>query len=240
MRTATREHRDTRGAPRGRENYAVKQPDAFERRVFTRRASMNTRFPAAAKFAAFIVAVVVFIAACGSEDDAEPALGAHVDIGAIDHASAGSGAAAAPQRWRGLQVCSGSTAEGILDTTSEEVTITAYTKTTTRVRLAGVPVGPSPDYSCGVLDYEAVVRSNSSGTQFDGGSAKQACTSSSGRVLVVGNLSGYDSDTRSKVASASLGDWLLKFSLNIQEPAQGDAGALRRAYINCNFELTLM
>lgn len=191
---------------------------------------MHTRTRAVATLAALALSVTTLTSACGSESDQDQALGSQGDINAADHASAGSGAPAAPPKhWRGIQVCGGYTAAGVLDSTTEEVTIGEYTKTATRVRLTGVPVGPSPEFSCEMRDYEAGVRSNSGSTQFDSGSARQACTSPSGKALLIGNLSGFDSDE------------LLKFSLNIQEPVvDPDAGTSSNTYINCNFDLTLM
>jgi len=144
-----------------------------------------------------------------------------------------------PKHWLGIQVCTGRNSNGLLETTSEETSIAGYTKTQTRVRITGVRVGSSPEHSCGPLDFESVVTSNNTSTNFTNGK-QQDCTSPSGKALVASGPGGYDSDTRSQIGGVTLGKWSLNFSVNLREPEDWDAGVFSKVDVSCRFELTLM
>jgi hypothetical protein len=117
--------------------------------------------------------------------------------------------------------------------TSDETAIDAYTTTTTRARIQGVRIGPSPDVSCGPIDLEAVVTGNTVATSFEH-PMKQSCTSSSGQIFVLSKLRGYDLDSRT-TGGVPLGNWKLYLDVSLEDAP--DAGASESVDVTCHFEL---
>ena len=188
-----------------------------------------------------VLVLAVLCTACG---DSEPPRNI-IDAAEMSR-PAGGGPAPTPARkpmWSGIETCSGSSAElKSIDKTSEQTSIADFVKTTTRASLVGIDVGPTPEYSCDQLSFDAVVTSTTGrDVHFESASdeplRQSLCASATGKPLLVGWLDGYDLDLRQLG-----GPWTLKFQLRITEPIDPEADpldALRRADIRCQFELEL-
>jgi hypothetical protein len=141
-------------------------------------------------------------------------------------------------RWTGTQFCTGS-AEGEALKSSEEAELGAFEKSRTRVKMLGIDVGPSREFSCLALNLEALVAmSDKSGAFFEGGDPV-ACTSQSGKQLTAQIGLGHDTDLR----------WLepsdaptLSFDVALREVEDESDGGLAThlpAFLRCSFDLEL-
>jgi hypothetical protein len=180
-----------------------------------------------------VALVLVLLATACGDDSAMVSEAAGAGRGPTSTDWAGSGAgAAAPRRWMGIQSCRGSVDFMAIDTTSEEAFVTSFTKNKTRVQLAGVDVGPSPEYSCRGLEFEGVL-TRTDGMRVDFESSKQAsCTSAAGRQLLVGRLAGHSFDGRPYIGQS------LDFSVRIEEAEGPDAG-FSPTHFDCTFDLEM-
>jgi hypothetical protein len=176
--------------------------------------------------AALLASLASLLPACGGDPDEGLA---QSQIG-----QAGS-ASVRPPRWSGIQSCRGSI-NGKEVETSEEASIDAYTKTATRVQLKGIHVGPSDDFSCGALDFDAVVTMSTDLTMFEN-DMQQPCTSPAGRALVVDGFDGHGIDIPAQPGGPRL-DPTLQFKINLRE-LPVDGGSEADTLIVCDFELTL-
>lgn len=121
-----------------------------------------------------------------------PACGADADLPLISGASASAAGARslAAVQWQGIQSCRGAKGRTVLPTTSDEATFGSFSRTSTRVQLRGVRLGPMGEFSCEPLDFEAVITHDDAGLTRFSSETKATCVLSSGRTLVVGGIAG--------------------------------------------------
>jgi hypothetical protein len=166
------------------------------------------------------------------------------DVMTASASTAGSSAAgsSAPRRWRGTQFCEGSAGTTSIKKTSKEAVIGAYTKSTTRVMVSGIDIGPSDEYSCTGVSIAALVTMGESSSVFFDSDEQTPCTSPTGRSLVVGKMFGHDFVSGSPFVSSSL-----KFDVRIAEATDDDRldrlrdGGMvgERIDITCTFSLEM-